>query len=373
MGNAFLVLEDGTVFKGVSFGAEGEVTGEVVFNTSITGYQEILTDPSYYGQMVTMTYPLIGNYGINEEDFESIKPYVSAFIIKEYSTVYSNYRATTSLGDFLKKHNIIGIEKIDTRRLVRHIREKGSMNAIISTVDDNIDKLTEKAKNIDSIVGKDLVQYVSCKSPYEWTEGTWDLENGYKKYDKFDLHIVAVDFGVKRNILRYFADNGCKVTVVPYTYTFSQIKDLNPDGLFLSNGPGDPEPIKNGIEIAKQAIESDIPTFGICLGNQIMSLALGGKTYKLKFGHHGGNQPVMDLKTQKVEITAQNHCFAVDVASIKDKVEVSHINLNDKTIEGIEVKDKPAFAVQYHPENGPGPHDAAYLFERFVKLIKSHK
>jgi len=372
MKTAYLVLEDGTVFEGISFGADGEVEGEVVFNTSMTGYQEILTDPSYYGQMVCMTYPLIGNYGVNEEDFESDKPYVSAFIVKEYSKTYSNYRATSSLGDFLKKYDIIGIEGVDTRKLVKHIRERGSMNAIISTETDDIDYLKEKAKNIPSIVGKDLVQFVTTKKTYEWTEGSWILGKGFYKPEKFDLHIVAIDFGIKRNILRYFVDNGCKVTVVPANSKFEDIENLNPDGIFLSNGPGDPEPIKYGIELAQKAIEK-YPVFGICLGNQILSLALGGKTYKLKFGHHGGNQPVMDLETKKVEITAQNHCFAVDIDSLSDVVEVTHINLNDKTVEGVRHKTKPVFAVQYHPENGPGPHDAIYLFRRFVDLIRRCK
>lgn len=373
MSRAYLILEDGTVFTGQSFGADGEITGEVVFNTSITGYQEILTDPSYYGQMVTMTYPLIGNYGINEEDFESAKPFVSGFIVKEYSTLYSNYRGSTSLGDFLKKHGIVGIEKIDTRKLVRHIREKGSMNGIITTISDDLESLKNRASQIPSIVGQDLVKYVTCKEPYEWTEGTWGIEEGYQNKNNFNLNVVAVDFGIKRNILRYLADNGCRVTVVPADASFSLIESLKPDGIFLSNGPGDPEPIQNGIEIAREAIAKNYPTFGICLGNQIMSLALGGKTYKLKFGHHGGNQPVMDLETKKVEITAQNHCFAVDVDSIRDKVEVTHINLNDKTVEGVKVKGKNAFAVQYHPENGPGPHDASYLFKRFVEMIKASK
>lgn len=373
MSRAYLILEDGTVFTGQSFGADGEITGEVIFNTSITGYQEILTDPSYYGQMVTMTYPLIGNYGINEEDFESAKPFVSGFIVKEYSTLYSNYRATTSLGDFLKKHGIVGIEKIDTRKLVRHIREKGSMNGIITTISDDLESLKNRASRIPSIVGQDLVKYVTCKEPYEWTEGTWGIEEGYQNKNNFNLNVVAVDFGIKRNILRYLVDNGCRVTVVPADANFSLIESIKPDGIFLPNGPGDPEPIQNGIEIAREAIAKNYPIFGICLGNQIMSLALGGKTYKLKFGHHGGNQPVMDLETKKVEITAQNHCFAVDVDSIKDKVEVTHINLNDKTVEGVKVKGKNAFAVQYHPENGPGPHDSSYLFKRFVEMIKASK
>ena len=371
MKDAFLVLSDGTVFKGKSFGADGETTGEVVFNTSMTGYQEILTDPSYYGQMVAMTYPLIGNYGVNEEDFESEKVHLSAFIVKEYSEIYSNFRATYSLGNFLKKYNVIGIQGIDTRKLVRHIREEGSMNAIISTETSDIDLLKEKAAKIPSIEGKDLVQYVTCEKPYEWNKHSWSLENK-DKFKETNLHIVAVDFGVKRNILRYFTDEGCKVTVVPATTSFEEIEDLNPDGIFLSNGPGDPEPIKYGIELAQKAVEK-YPVFGICLGNQILGMALGGKTYKLKFGHHGGNQPVKDLETGKVEITAQNHCFAVDLDSLKGKVDVTHINLNDNTVEGIKHKTKPVFAVQYHPENCPGPHDSRYLFKRFTDLIKESK
>lgn len=373
MKNAYLVLSDGTVFKGKSFGATGESMGEVVFNTSITGYQEILTDPSYYGQMVTMTYPLIGNYGVNDEDFESSSSFLSAFIVKEHSKISSNYRSQSTLGDFLVKHNIIGIEGIDTRKLVKHIREEGSMNAIISTECDDIKLLKEKAFSIASIVGKDLVKDVTCKEIYEWNENTWNLDNGRNSSNSTDnLHIIAVDFGVKRNILRYFVDNGCKVTVVPANTSFEKIKSLNPDGVFLSNGPGDPEPVTYGIDLARQIIE-EYPTFGICLGNQILSLAMGGKTYKLKFGHHGANQPVKDLVTNKVEITAQNHCFAVDIDSLKDQVEVTHINLNDNTVEGIRHKNKPVFAVQYHPENGPGPHDSTYLFKRFIDLIKEHK
>jgi carbamoyl-phosphate synthase small subunit len=371
MENAFLVLSDGTVFKGKSFGANGETTGEVVFNTSMTGYQEILTDPSYYGQMVAMTYPLIGNYGVNEEDFESEKIHMSAFIVKEYSEIYSNYRATNSLSDFLKKHDIIGIQGIDTRKLVKHIREKGSMNAIISTLTSDIDLLKEKASKIPSIEGKDLVQYVTCKKLYKWDKNSWSLENKHIT-KKSNIHIVAIDFGVKRNILRYFVDEGCDVTVVPATTSFKEIENLNPDGIFLSNGPGDPEPITYGIELAKKSMEK-YPVFGICLGNQILGIAMGGKTFKLKFGHHGGNQPVKDLETGKVEITAQNHCFAVDLDSLENQVEVTHINLNDNTVEGIRHKTKPVFAVQYHPENCPGPHDARYLFRRFVDLIKQSK
>ena len=372
MNKAYLVLSDGTVFEGQSFGAEGTKTGEVVFNTSMSGYQEILTDPSYYGQMVAMTYPLIGNYGINSEDFESDQVWLSAFIVKEYSQIYSNYRADKSLGDFLKEQGVIGIEGVDTRMLVRHIREKGSMNAVLTTEIDDVEKLKKMAAEMPSIEGQDYVQHVTCKEPYVWTQKTWTLEDGYTECTTPKRHIVAVDFGIKKNILRYFADHDCKVTVVPAKTPFSEIEALNPDGVFLSNGPGDPKPVVYGIETAKKILEK-YPTFGICLGNQILGLALGGKTYKLKFGHHGGNQPVKDLQTGKVEITPQNHCFAVDVESLGDRVEVTHVNLNDNTVEGLRHKDHPLFAVQYHPENGPGPQDATYLFERFIEMVDNNK
>jgi carbamoyl-phosphate synthase small subunit len=372
MSKAFLVLEDGTVFEGKSFGANKTSEGEVVFNTSITGYQEILTDPSYYGQMVAMTYPLIGNYGVNEKDFESERVYLSAFIVKEYSRTHSNYRSNSSLGDFLKAHDIIGIEGIDTRKLVRHIREKGSMNAVISTESNDIEALKKQAAGIKSLTGYDSVQHVTCKEPYEWLETNWKRPDNYGKVENPKYHIVAVDFGVKRNILRNLADLDCRTTVVPATTSFEEIEKLNPDGVFLSNGPGDPEAVTYGIELTKKLIQK-YPVFGICLGNQIIGLALGGKTYKLKFGHHGGNQPVMDLATGKVEITSQNHCFAVDIESIGDQVEVSHINLNDKTMEGLRHKTLPVFSVQYHPENCPGPHDSTYLFKRFIDLIEERK
>jgi len=368
MNKAYLVLEDGTIFCGKNFGASGETEGEVVFNTSMTGYQEILTDPSYYGQMVVMTYPMIGNYGVNNVDIESSKPYVSAFIVKEYSKVYSNYRASSSLGDYLKKHNTIGIEGIDTRKLVKHIREKGSMNAIISNQTSDLDLLKDKACTLTPIVGKDLVKEVTTKKKYIWEEGTWVLGKGFYKPEKILCHVVAVDFGIKRNILRHLVDNNCKVTVVPAFSSINDIAKLKPDAVFLSNGPGDPEPIKYGIELTKSLI-GKYPIFGICLGNQILSIALGAKTYKLKFGHHGGNHPVKDLSTGKVEITTQNHCFGVDLTTLKDNVELTHINLNDGTVEGVKHKTEPIFSVQYHPENGPGPHDSAYLFKRFIEYI----
>lgn len=372
MNKAYLVLSDGTVFEGESFGAEGTKMGEVVFNTSMSGYQEILTDPSYYGQMVAMTYPLIGNYGVNPEDIESDRIWLGAFIVKEYSQTYSNYRANMSLGDFLKEQGTIGIEGIDTRMLVRHIREEGSMNAVISTEIDDIEKLKKMAAEMPGIEGQDYVKEVTCKNAYEWTQKTWTIDNGFKECTAPKRHIVAVDFGIKKNILRYFADHDCKITVVPADTSFEDIQKLNPDGVFLSNGPGDPEPVAYGIELAKKILNK-YPTFGICLGNQILGLAMGGKTYKLKFGHHGGNQPVKDLETGKVEITPQNHCFAVDIDSLGDQVEVTHINLNDKTVEGLRHKTLPMFSVQYHPENGPGPQDATYLFERFIEMVDANK
>lgn len=372
MSKAYLVLSDGTVFAGKSFGAAGTKQGEVVFNTSMSGYQEILTDPSYYGQMVAMTYPLIGNYGVNTDDFESDKVWLSAFIVKEYSRTYSNYRADKSLGEFLKEQGVIGIEGVDTRKLVRHIREQGSMNAVISTETEDVEKLKKMAAEIPSIEGQDYVKEVSCKAPYAWTQKTWTQEDGYTECTNPKRHIVAVDFGIKKNILRYFADQGCKVTVVPATATIEEIEALKPDGVFLSNGPGDPEPITYGIELARKIVEK-YPTFGICLGNQILGLALGGKTFKLKFGHHGGNQPVKDIATGRVEITPQNHCFAVDVDSLGNQVEVTHVNLNDNTVEGLRHKEFPMFAVQYHPENGPGPQDSTYLFERFIEMVDSNR
>ncbi|HHF98851.1 MAG TPA: carbamoyl-phosphate synthase small subunit [Candidatus Aerophobetes bacterium] len=353
---ALLVLEDGKFFEGYSFGAEGEATGEVVFNTSMMGYQEILTDPSYKGQIVTMTYPLIGNYGANDEDFESTKPWVEGFVVREYSKIHSNWRAKKSLDEFLKKHNIVGIEEVDTRALTKHIRLQGAMKGIISTLSDDIKTLTEKAKRSPGVVGQDLVKDVSCKKRW-W----WKKEGRYK--------VIVVDCGVKFNILREISRFDCKVKVVPAKTSYQEILDLKPDGVIFSNGPGDPAAIPYVVETAKNLI-GKVPLFGICLGHQVLGQALGGKTYKLKFGHHGGNHPVKDVKTGKVAITAQNHGFCVDIASLPDEVEITHINLYDNTLEGIRHKKLPLFSVQFHPEASPGPHDAAYLFEEFFELIK---
>lgn len=367
MKKAVLVLEDGTVFQGQSFGATGEKTGEIVFNTSLTGYQEILTDPSYKGQIVTMTYPLIGNYGVNDEDIESQIPQVEAFIVRENSQIASNFRSQSKLDDYLKKHNIIGIEGIDTRMLTRRLRIHGSLKGIISTSDSNQESLIKKAKECLGVEGVDLVKVVTCKKPYLWNESKWAEKDAPKpKYN-----VVAYDFGIKFNILRNLQLVGCKVTVVPAKTPAEDVLALKPDGIFLSNGPADPAAVTYAIENIKKLIGKK-PMFGICLGNQLLGLALGGRTYKLKFGHHGGNQPVMDLKTKKVEITAQNHCFAVDIESIPGGViELTHINLNDQTVEGMRHKKLPIFSVQYHPEAGPGPHDANYLFKKFTDMMEN--
>jgi len=356
-----LALEDGTCFEGVSFGAEGERFGEIVFNTSMTGYQEILTDPSYHGQIVVMTYPLIGNYGINNEDGESSKPQVEGFVVKECSRIVSNWRADISLQDYLKKNGIVGIEGIDTRALTKHIRSAGAMKAVISTKDMDKESLVQKAKNSPGLVGRDLVREVTSHEKYQFS--------GKGKY-----HVVVIDCGAKTNIMRELSKNDCRVTVVPANTQFDEIRRLNPDGILLSNGPGDPSAVTGVIETTRELLKTKIPIFGICLGHQILGLALGGRTYKLKFGHRGANQPVMDLSTKKVAITSQNHGFCVDINSLsKDQVELTHINLNDKTSEGMRHKKLPVFSVQYHPEASPGTNDAKYLFREFVKLMAKRK
>lgn len=375
MKRATLVIEDGTVFEGYGFGAEGEAYGEVVFNTSITGYQEILTDPSYNGQIVTMTYPEIGNYGVNPEDVESRRPFLKGFVVKEYWSNPSNWRSEDDLGSYLSKYGVVGIEGIDTRALTKLIRSKGAQKGVISTVDRDPESLLKKVRSSQGIVGIDLVTEVSCEEPYSWNQGTtvWRPANEKPVTEKQkNLKVVAFDYGLKRNILRKLVDYGCEVSIVPSRTPPHEILSMEPDGIFLSNGPGDPSAVAYAVETVGSLIGKQ-PIFGICLGHQILGLALGGKTYKLKFGHRGANQPVKDLKTGKVEITSQNHGFAVDAGSLGNDVEVTHINLNDDTVEGLRHKNHPAFSVQYHPEASPGPHDSSYLFEEFVDLMKKHK
>ena len=363
---ALLALEDGAHFRGQSFGKEGECDGEVVFNTSMMGYPEILTDPSYRGQMVCMTYPLVGNYGITDQDFESRKIFLSGFIVKENSRIASNWRSQRTLADFLKDHDILGVEGIDTRRLVKHIRRSGAMKGVLSTVDLDPKSLVEKAKASPGLIGRDLVREVTGDEPYEWSEPLPDLE---PKGPEFK--VVALDYGIKYNILRGLVSHGCKVTVLPATTKAEQVLVYEPDGIFLSNGPGDPAALPHIVDEVTKMLGKR-PIFGICLGHQILGRALGGNTFKLKFGHHGGNQPVMRLDTRQVEITAQNHGFAVDVDSIKDHpVEMTHVNLNDNTLEGMAHKELPVFSVQYHPEAAPGPHDSRYLFERFAEMMRT--
>jgi carbamoyl-phosphate synthase small subunit len=371
---AILALADGRIFEGNSFGATGEANGEVVFNTAMTGYQEVLTDPSYRGQMVTMTYPQIGNTGINPEDIESRGVFLSGFIVKEYQECYSNWRATMSLGSYLQENGVVGIQGIDTRALTRHLRDKGAQNGIISTIDPDHASLISKAKAVPSMTGLNLASAVSCVKPYHWTEGVWDLEAGYPQVDSAGLKykVVAYDFGIKYNILRCLVDAGCDVTVVPADFSAEQALAMNPDGIFLSNGPGDPEPLLQ-VQAEIKKFVGKLPIFGICLGHQLLGLALGGRTVKLPFGNHGSNLPVMDMSTRKVEITSQNHGFAVDLDSLGDDACLGHENLNDQTVEGIHHCSLPIFSVQHHPEASPGPHDSQYLFGRFVEMMEKYK
>ena len=358
-----LVLENGTVFSGVSFGAEGETIGEVCFNTGMTGYQEILTDPSYCGQLITMTYPHIGNYGVNLEDVESTKIHAAGFIVREENVVPSNFRSTQSLGDYLREQTIVGIQEIDTRMLTRIIRDEGAMNGIISSVDLDENSLLKKVKAAPSMTGMDLAKVVTTPNSYDWI-----MEKGERRKEVARFKIGAIDFGIKHNILRLLESHGCEVTVFPATATATEILKINPDGIFLSNGPGDPAAVTYGIETVKSLLGKK-PIFGICLGHQILALALGADTYKLKFGHRGCNHPVKNLETGKVEITSQNHGFAVDPETIPKNVVITHNSLNDQTVEGLKCTDVPAFSVQYHPESSPGPHDSRYLFEEFIKLM----
>lgn len=363
MEKALLALEDGSVFAGRSVGATGESTGELVFNTSMTGYQEILTDPSYAGQIVTMTYVHIGNYGVNEEDIESRQPFVRGFVMRECCFEPSNFRSVMSLPEYLKKNNIVAIDEVDTRRITKLLREKGAMRAVISTTDLNPQSLIEKAQNAAPMSGSDFVKEVSSPASYEWEDPS---EVRYR--------VVALDFGIKQNILRLLREHGCDVTVLPATATAEEIMAQNPDGVFLSNGPGDPSALPYLYPTIQAVFESRKPVFGICLGHQVIAHALGGKTFKLKFGHRGGNQPVLNCDTGKVEITSQNHGFAVDAESLdQSRIRITHTHLNDKTCSGLEHKELPVFSVQYHPEASPGPHDSQYLFEKFTGLMDAAK
>ena len=370
---ALLALADGRVFRGDACGAGGEASGEVVFNTAMTGYQEILTDPSYRGQMVCMTYPLIGNYGISPEDVESRRPWVNGFIVKEMCGYPSNWRGRMRLEDYLREHGIVAIQGIDTRALTRHLRDHGAQEGIISTVEADADRLVERARALPGLVGRDLVTEVSVAESHGWDQGTWDLARGYTAPPEPRFRVVAFDSGIKQNILRQLSSLGCGVTVVPARTPAEAVLEMRPHGVFLSNGPGDPEAVPYLVESVRGLV-GRTPIFGICLGNQILGLALGGKTYKLKFGHHGANHPVRDLSTGRVEITAQNHGFSVDPASVaKLGLHETHVNLNDGTSEGMRHRELPIFSVQYHPEASPGPHDAHYLFHRFIDLMSGGK
>jgi carbamoyl-phosphate synthase small subunit len=375
--SALLVLEDGSVFKGTAIGASGVSVGEVVFNTSMTGYQEILTDPSYAEQIVTLTYPHIGNTGINSEDCESTKVWAKGLIIRDLPLMASNFRSEQSLSEYLEEHNILAIADIDTRRLTRILRDKGAQNGCIIATNalDNIELdqnlALNKAKEFGGLKGVDLAKEVTCEQSYSWTEGSWILGQGYQtELASPKFHVVAYDFGVKRNILRMLADRGCKLTVVPAQTSAKDVLALKPDGVFLSNGPGDPQPCDYAIEAIKQLLDTNIPIFGICLGHQLLALASGAKTIKMKFGHHGANHPVKDIRGERVMITSQNHGFAVDENNLPDNIDVTHVSLFDKSLQGIHRKDKPAFSFQGHPEASPGPHDAAPLFDHFIELMQ---
>jgi carbamoyl-phosphate synthase small subunit len=369
---AKLALEDGTVYSGYAFGALGEVDGEVCFNTSMTGYQEILTDPSYRGQIVTMTYPEIGNYGINQSDVESWKPHLAGFIVRQWSRCASNFRADCKLEDYLAQHGIVGMEGIDTRALVRRLRIRGAMNGVLSSTDLDDASLVAKAQACPGLVGRDLVREVIPEAAVNWTEPLHALVHltppARPQSTGRSPHVVALDYGLKWNIARHLVDQGCRLTILPGTATADEVLALNPDGVFLSNGPGDPEPLR----YAQQTIRGLLgkkPIFGICLGHQLLALACGAKTYKLKFGHRGANQPVLNKANGRVEITCQNHGFAVDPESLPPELEVTHINLNDNTIEGVRHRQAPAFSVQYHPEASAGPHDSSYLFQQFREML----
>ncbi|WP_024972560.1 glutamine-hydrolyzing carbamoyl-phosphate synthase small subunit [Ralstonia pickettii] len=370
---AILALADGTVFRGYSIGAAGHTIGEVVFNTAITGYQEILTDPSYSRQIVTLTYPHIGNVGVNREDVEATKVHAAGLIIKDLPILASNFRKEHTLSHYLKGEKVVAIAGIDTRKLTRILREKGAQNGCILAGEDNVQKAIDLARSFPGLSGMDLAKVVSVTEPYEWTQTEWALGRGYGKQEAPKYHVVAYDFGVKFNILRMLAERGCRVTVVPAQTSAADVLAHNPDGVFLSNGPGDPEPCDYAIAATKEFLERRLPTFGICLGHQIMGLAVGAKTLKMKTGHHGANHPVKDLQDGRVVITSQNHGFAVDPESLPANARVTHVSLFDGTLQGFELTDRPAFCFQGHPEASPGPHDIAYLFDRFTAAMDAAK
>ncbi len=372
---AILVLADGTVFRGMSIGASGHAVAEVVFNTSMTGYQEILTDPSYTKQIVTLTYPHIGNYGVNNEDVESGKVYASGLVIRDLPLTHSNFRNTQSLSQYLVANNVVAIADIDTRKLTRILREKGAQTGVIvaGAADEAtaLSLATQAIAGFPGLAGMDLAKVVSCDKPYQFTEGEWKLGEGYTQAPKEQFHVVAFDYGVKRNILRMLVSRGCKVTVLPAQATAEEALALNPDGIFLSNGPGDPEPCDYAISAIKTIVDKGVPTFGICLGHQLLALASGAKTLKMKFGHHGANHPVQDVETKRVYITSQNHGFAADVATLPANVKVTHVSLFDGSLQGIARTDKPAFSFQGHPEASPGPTEMSYLFDKFIDLMRA--
>jgi carbamoyl-phosphate synthase small subunit len=368
---ALLVLADGSVFRGLSIGADGMTTGEVVFNTAMTGYQEILTDPSYSRQIVTLTYPHIGNYGVNVEDIEADRIHAAGLVVRDVPRLYSNFRANQSLTDYLNAQGIVAIADIDTRRLTRILREKGAQNGCIMAGRIDEAEALAAARAFPGLAGMDLAQVVTSDKVYEWSEGEWVLGKGYVPRSQDRFHVVAYDYGVKRNILRMLASRGCRLTVVPAKTPADEVLAMNPDGVFLSNGPGDPEPCDYAINAIKTIVEKKVPTFGICLGHQLLALASGAKTVKMKFGHHGANHPVKDLETGRVAITSQNHGFAVDAATLPANIRTTHVSLFDGSLQGIARTDAPAFSFQGHPEASPGPHDVGYLFDRFVSMMET--
>lgn len=370
---AILVLADGTVFRGVSIGVDGHAVGEVVFNTSITGYQEILTDPSYTQQIVTLTYPHIGNVGTNAEDVEAPQVYAAGLVIRDLAQIHSNWRSEQSLAEYLKQNNVVAIAEIDTRRLTRILREKGAQAGCILTGEDNVSQALQLAQSFPGLAGMDIAKVVSCTQPYTFNQTEWDLAKGYGELANPNYHVVAFDYGVKRNILRMLTSRGCKVTVLPAQTAAIEVLALNPDGVFLSNGPGDPEPCDYAINAIKTIVEQGVPTFGICLGHQLLALASGAKTHKMKFGHHGANHPVQEIDSKRVFITSQNHGFAVDANTLPGNVKITHVSLFDGSLQGIARTDKPAFSFQGHPEASPGPTEMAYLFDKFIELMRQHK